>query len=619
MPIKASLLEIMATTTWCLCTGLRCGRTLAQHRIVAIRDGPKPPKQPSKRKAASTAAKNKKTKTKASEAEIQGVLNVIAAADAKEKAAKETAEANKDGKSTPKLKGKNNTNSKKPSPTVEEDTAEVVAVAVPNARARTKHTVTTTTVTTTFQQVPAVAVPITQDNETVVVNGKAFFSEAVTVRGKPFFSQEDDDGADEEEDEAIIATFRDLRDDPLRGDETETEDEDEEEENKEEDKRVVPLPAKSDWFVHHNVQDIKDLDRIIDTFSYNDPILCDFLQQFCVVACKGKPNKYFMAALQGLCCNRPVDVFDHYTERGMEVLPPKQVKKNRHEFGAPSDMFNILGKDCLMVIDLFLNSCQHNDVSPDRWIWDFILCSLMEDLESSGLYERSPDRDAFSKLVCLVLSGNTKDETCIRMTTELARNGFLDVEKMARADLKTLQKIIKPGGYHMKRAGFLKNMAQKMIDNFEGKVPDDLVDLMSFDGIARKTAVLTLNEALGKFEGIGTDVHVIETVKAFGFIDMADPKQQVNATHAEASLRTWVPKHRFPVINKLFGSFSQLFTQNIPAKSARFEDLEYLTTVCRAAAIFRSPYHVSLLFCMIHSTRRRYRFERTTKLKNERD
>jgi endonuclease III len=70
-----------------------------------------------------------------------------------------------------------------------------------------------------------------------------------------------------------------------------------------------------------------------------------------------------------------------------------------------------------------LKSCEYGGVSPDRWLWDFILCSLMEDLEEEELYKRSPDRDAFAKLVCLVLSGNTKDETCILMTRELAKKG----------------------------------------------------------------------------------------------------------------------------------------------------------------------------------------------------
>jgi endonuclease III len=194
------------------------------------------------------------------------------------------------------------------------------------------------------------------------------------------------------------------------------------------------------------------------------------------------------------------------------------------------------------------------------------------------------------------------------MTRELAKHGLLDVNALADADLKTIEKIILPGGYWNKRAKFLKQMSQGIRDNHGGKVPKSLLALAAFDGIARKTAVLALNEALGKFEGIGTDFHVIETVKALLFILMQNQNHNVNATHAEASLLTWVPKHMYPVINKLFGSFSQLFNQNIPARANVFDNPEYLARICKAAGMFlREHYHISLLFCMIHATRHRYR------------
>jgi hypothetical protein len=123
---------------------------------------------------------------------------------------------------------------------------------------------------------------------------------------------------------------------------------------------------------------------------------------------------------------------------------------------------------------------------------------------------------------------------------------------------------------------------------------------------------LALNEALGQFVGIGTDIHVIETVKSLDMIVLSDQKQNINAFHAEAALQTWVPKHMFPVINKIFGSFSQLFTQNIPARANSIgeEDITYIRSVCKAASNIRERYHVSLLFCMLHSTRRRYRYKK---------
>ena len=371
-------------------------------------------------------------------------------------------------------------------------------------------------------------------------------------------------------------------------------------------KRTEKPQDKPEWYSKAGKDKTEEL---IERLKVNDPILHDLLLTYGREVCGKKGASMFRAALLGIYCKHPVDVLNHYM--GIDpksVVPPMQKKRNSHDFTSPSNDFKDVAMECLRVMEIFLKSCEYGGVSPDRWLWDFILCSLMDDLEEEDLYQRSPDRDAFAKLVCLVLSGNTKDETCIRMTCELAKHGLLDVNAMADADLKTIQDIIRSGGYWSKRAVFLKEMSQGIRDKHGGRVPESLLALMAFDGIARKTAVLALNELLGKFEGIGTDIHVIETVKALLFILMQNRDQNVNATHAEASLRTWVPKHMYPVINKLFGSFSQLFTQNIPARANVFDNPEYLSRISKAAGMFlREDYHISLLFCMIHATRRRYR------------
>ena len=376
-----------------------------------------------------------------------------------------------------------------------------------------------------------------------------------------------------------------------------------------------------DWFVQRLSKNptVDEVTAILGKIQYNDPVLYKLLNTWEKEGCGGKfldkqkqLHPYFHAALLGVVSKHPHSVLTRYTGiKVEEIQPPRQRKKHQMEFDVPSELFDHMAKDCLMVMELFLKSCEYMGCSPDRWLWDFILCSLMDDLKESGEYVSSPNRDAFAKLVCLVLSGNTKDETCIRMTMELAKNGLLNIQEMAEAKEEDLERIIKPGGYHKKRARFLKQMAIKIQNEHDGKVPNNLVELMQFEGVARKTAVLALNEALGQFVGIGTDIHVIETVKSFNMIEMADPKQNVNAIHAEAALRTWVPKHMFPVINKIFGSFSQMFTQNIPARSNSLgdEELDYMRSVCKAAANIRELYHVSLLFCMIHSTRRRYRYK----------
>lgn len=95
-------------------------------------------------------------------------------------------------------------------------------------------------------------------------------------------------------------------------------------------------------------------------------------------------------------------------------------------------------------------------------------------------------------------------------------------------------------------------------------MPGTLEELTNLPGVARKTAVLTLNEALGQFTGIGCDVHVSKMTEALGFMKMSNPNQLVGPTHAKMALWEFVEEHNYPKINKIFGSaFRQLFSQDI--------------------------------------------------------
>jgi HhH-GPD superfamily base excision DNA repair protein len=231
--------------------------------------------------------------------------------------------------------------------------------------------------------------------------------------------------------------------------------------------------AKFEWF---SKKEKDNTEELIERLKDNDPILHQFLLAWGREVCGKRGSEMFNAALLGIYCKHPVEVLSHYMGMDPEsVVPPMQKKKNSQEFTASSDDFKDLAMECLRVMEIFLKSCEYGGVSPDRWLWDFILCSLLEDLEEEELYKRSPDRDAFAKLVCLVLSGNTKDETCILVTRELAKKGLLDVNALADADLETIKKIILPGGYYNKRAEFLKQMSQGIRANYGGKVPESLL------------------------------------------------------------------------------------------------------------------------------------------------
>ena len=213
----------------------------------------------------------------------------------------------------------------------------------------------------------------------------------------------------------------------------------------------------------------------------------------------------------------------------------------------------------------------------------------------------------FAKLVCLVLSGNTKDSGCIKATVKLHKAGYLDINKMASAKEENIKNIIWKAGYQRKRSEFLVRMAKKILSVYGGVVPGNLGALTSFDGVARKTAILTLNEAFGLFKGIGCDVHVSQCSEAMKLVKHVG--KRLSPLHAEMALREWIQEKNFREVNKIFGSFAQLFTQSLPLRTTK-DDSHYVLVdrLTKAAGDFlHRPYHVELLFCLIQITRHHYR------------
>ena len=220
----------------------------------------------------------------------------------------------------------------------------------------------------------------------------------------------------------------------------------------------------------------------------------------------------------------------------------------------------------------------------------------------------------FAKLVCLILSGNTKDKSCIRLTALLHSKGYLDINKMANTKPTEIKNLIWKAGYQRKRAEFLVNMAIKIRDEYGGIVPGTLLDLTSFDRVAQKTAILLLNEAFGLFEGIGCDVHVSQCCEGMKLVDHQG--KRLSPIHAEMALREWVPEKKFREVNKIFGSFAQLFTQYLPLRANQLDERTHqlLVDISKAGSDFiHKPYHVELLFCLIRITRQHYRSHRSDK------
>jgi endonuclease III len=283
--------------------------------------------------------------------------------------------------------------------------------------------------------------------------------------------------------------------------------------------------------------------------------------------------------------------------------PPQRIKApemgHESQFSKPGQDFTVMMLDCVYIMEILLMACEHYCIAPIRCRWEFVLWA------SIGCPSDWHLRN-FAMLVCLILSAATSDKTCIQCTAKLYEKGFLSVKAMAEAPLEDLKACIQEAGIHHKRAQFLKGTATKIMEEHNGILPSDYYKLLDLIGVGRKSIVLMLNEAFGFYFGIGTDSHVMRVALALGMVDRGN-RISVNVDYVEASLRQWIPQYKFKEINKIFGGFAQLITQDIdnPLNDPTHR-IKLYTFVRAIGDRLHKPYEIQVAFFVIAQLRAHY-------------
>ncbi|MCJ7645924.1 endonuclease III [bacterium] len=125
-------------------------------------------------------------------------------------------------------------------------------------------------------------------------------------------------------------------------------------------------------------------------------------------------------------------------------------------------------------------------------------------------------------LVATVLSAQCTDKR-VNMVTKSLFKKYRKVQDYAKADLKSFEQEIRSTGFYHNKAKNIISAAQKMVKNFDAKVPDSMDKLMELPGVARKTANIVLLNGFGKVEGIPVDTHVRRVSQRLGLSKNEDP------------------------------------------------------------------------------------------------
>ena len=158
-------------------------------------------------------------------------------------------------------------------------------------------------------------------------------------------------------------------------------------------------------------------------------------------------------------------------------------------------------------------------------------------------------KDPYLVLIGCILSLRTNDKTTYPATLRM-----LDLaktpEQMAKVKAEDLAQAIYPVGFYENKAKQIIELSRQIVEDLDGKVPDEIEDLIKFNGVGRKTANLVLAKGFNK-PAICVDVHVHRIFNRLGYVKTKTPEE------TEFALRKKLPKKHWIDINTLIVTHGQ--------------------------------------------------------------
>ncbi len=158
-------------------------------------------------------------------------------------------------------------------------------------------------------------------------------------------------------------------------------------------------------------------------------------------------------------------------------------------------------------------------------------------------------REPLKVLIGTILSHRTKDEITFPTTDKLFKK-FKTAEDFVNADITEIEEIIKPVGFYRQKAKRIKEIAQKILEEYGGEVPRDIDELLKLPGVGRKTANCVLAFGFGK-PALPVDTHVHRIMNRTGIVNTKTPEE------TEKELKKILKKEYWGWINKVLVRFGK--------------------------------------------------------------
>lgn len=151
----------------------------------------------------------------------------------------------------------------------------------------------------------------------------------------------------------------------------------------------------------------------------------------------------------------------------------------------------------------------------------------------------------FEMLVAVSLSAQCTDDR-VNKTTPNLFSKYNTPEDFKNIDINELERIIHPCGFYKNKAKNLKAAGKKIIDDFNGVVPQTMEELITIPGVGRKSANVIMLEAFNNPQGIAVDTHAKRIANKIGFSCQSDPLK------IEQDLLNLIPQKYWKDVNHIF-------------------------------------------------------------------
>jgi endonuclease III len=160
------------------------------------------------------------------------------------------------------------------------------------------------------------------------------------------------------------------------------------------------------------------------------------------------------------------------------------------------------------------------------------------------------NKTPFTTLISCLLSLRTKDEVTDKASMKLFKK-YDTPQKLSKADIKEIEKLIYPVGFYHVKAKRIKNISKTLIEEYDGKVPEDFKELLKLNGVGRKTANIVMTYGFNQKKFLPIDTHCHRIPNRLGWIKTRTPDE------TEKQLKKILPKKHWHKFNRLFVKFGQ--------------------------------------------------------------